>query len=346
MEFEDNFDGISLDTSKWEIQPWGQGALKNSVYMEVNLLENVQLSDGICHITAKKEKVTRRVVNWQSDSEIMSDGLPNLRNYNYTSANIWTKQKFFHGKYEIRCRLPEGKGFWPAFWMFGGKRWNEIDVFDAYSGTKKWVTSIGHDFDGTGSSNGCNDSRSGYDLTEWHNFTCLFDFDKIAFLIDGSPTRIIHRILTSTGQPVDCDDNIGIGSYNQLKSFPIERMSIILNMALIAENSGGSFIPVDESTPFPSSFEIDYVKKWKKEAFEEVVSLQPNPTLDGKIRLKTNSIVSKVNIYNIEGKVIYQNVEFDINSVIDISSQPDGIYLLKAQLSNSNSTFKFVKCNR
>ena len=28
LAFEDNFDGNSLDVSKWEIQPWGQGAIQ------------------------------------------------------------------------------------------------------------------------------------------------------------------------------------------------------------------------------------------------------------------------------------------------------------------------------
>lgn len=90
LEFEDNFDGTALDTSKWGIQPWGQGALEHSAFMEVNLLENVSVSNGICYITAKKETVQKRAVNWLGDAEILKDGLPNLRTYYYTSSNLWT----------------------------------------------------------------------------------------------------------------------------------------------------------------------------------------------------------------------------------------------------------------
>ncbi|MBI4646073.1 MAG: family 16 glycosylhydrolase [Bacteroidia bacterium] len=166
LAFEDNFDGNSLDLSKWEIQPWGQGALQGSANIEYYSLDNAIISHGTLKITAKKETVTRRAVSWMDDNEILSDGLPNLRTYEYTSSNIWTKKKFFNGKYEIRSRMPNGTGLWPAFWMFGGQRWNEIDVFDNYSGINTFVTSAGFDYDNTGVAQGCNQSYSGYDFSQ------------------------------------------------------------------------------------------------------------------------------------------------------------------------------------
>lgn len=100
LEFEDNFDGNSLDLSRWQIQPWGQGALygNGGSTQEYNSLDNVEVSNGTCKITAKQETVVRRAISYLPDNQILSDGLPNLRTYNYTSSNIWTKYQFGYGK--------------------------------------------------------------------------------------------------------------------------------------------------------------------------------------------------------------------------------------------------------
>ena len=50
---------------------------------------------------------------------------------------VCTKQKFFHGKFEICAKLPQGNWLWPAFWLTGAKTWPpEIDVFEGYSDGK------------------------------------------------------------------------------------------------------------------------------------------------------------------------------------------------------------------
>ena len=342
LEFEDNFDGVQIDTSKWEVQPWGQGTLQGEATNQYYSLDNITLQNGICYITAKKENVQKRAVNWKDDTTILSDGLPNLRNYQYTSSNIWTKKKFFQGKYEIRCKMPQGNGFWPAFWMFGGQRWNEIDVFDSYAGTTNLVSSIGHDYDNRGKSNGCSKKLAGYDLDQWHTFTCIFDFDKMTFLVDNKEVRVIHRILTLNGQPIFCGDDIGQGTYFQLKSYPIERMSIIANLALIANSGEDGFVPIDDSTPFPSSFEVDYIKMWKRSDFEEYALIQPNPTSE-KFTVTSNSTIYSVNIYDVNGKLVQKIDSYLPNTQIDLTGQPNGVYFVRVELNSKIHSLKLVK---
>lgn len=45
----------------------------------------------------------------------------NTRNFYYSSASVRTKDKYLYGKFEIRCKIPEGttNGFFPAFWLYG-----------------------------------------------------------------------------------------------------------------------------------------------------------------------------------------------------------------------------------
>ena len=267
LAFEDNFDGNSLDLTKWELQSWGQGALyndPNSKTQEYNSLDNITISNETLKIIAKKETVLRKAVSWKPENEILEDGLPNLRTYNYTSSNIWTHRKFFYGKYEIRCRLPNGKGFWPAFWTFGGQRWNEIDIFEIYGDNiNRFTCNVHHDYDGSGereTRENCPFAQNNVtDFSQWHIFTCIFDFDKITWQIDGNTVRVFHRFSTISGKPISCGENIAIGTYFHEQSYPVEDMHIIMNLAIQSGNDAP-----DANTVFPSIYEIDYVRFYIK----------------------------------------------------------------------------------
>jgi len=50
---------------------------------------------------------------------------------------VKSRKVFWHGKYEVCCKLPQGKWLWPAFWVYGDKTWPpEIDIFEGYSDGK------------------------------------------------------------------------------------------------------------------------------------------------------------------------------------------------------------------
>jgi len=57
-------------------------------------------------------------------------------NYNFTSGWIETLRSFKHGFFEMRCKLPAGNSYWPAFWLFTDDpagdhdRGHEIDIFE------------------------------------------------------------------------------------------------------------------------------------------------------------------------------------------------------------------------
>lgn len=55
----------------------------------------------------------------------------------YTSARLVSKQKFRYGVFEMRARLPGGRGTWPAFWLLSVRKpgWSwpkdgEIDIME------------------------------------------------------------------------------------------------------------------------------------------------------------------------------------------------------------------------
>jgi beta-glucanase (GH16 family) len=102
MVWNDEFDGAGVDTSKWNFVEKGDGFGNNELQRYTARPENACLStvDGnsCLVITARKESY--------------------LGNQ-YTSAKVFTQNKgdWTYGKFEIRARLPQTKGIWPAMWM-------------------------------------------------------------------------------------------------------------------------------------------------------------------------------------------------------------------------------------
>lgn len=75
LVFEDDFDGNTIDLSKWELQEWSQGAFygENGRTQEYNTLDNLVVSNGTLKIIARSETVQRRAVSWMPDNQMLSD---------------------------------------------------------------------------------------------------------------------------------------------------------------------------------------------------------------------------------------------------------------------------------
>lgn len=98
ITFEDDFDGSSLDRSKWftrYIYEDGRLDHLNDEKQRYREDGNHVLKDGVLNLVAKKPD---------------SRGL-------YPSGMIRSRQTFRYGYFEARIKLPAGKGLWPAFWL-------------------------------------------------------------------------------------------------------------------------------------------------------------------------------------------------------------------------------------
>jgi beta-glucanase (GH16 family) len=121
LVFSDEFngaDGAFLDESKWSYDVGGKGWGNNELQYYTPGGRNASLKQGNLVITAAKET---------------------LHGNSYTSARVTTKGKadWSHGKFEVRAKLPRGKGVWPAIWLlpikdtYGDYRKNgEIDILE------------------------------------------------------------------------------------------------------------------------------------------------------------------------------------------------------------------------
>lgn len=251
--FEDNFDGNSLDLNKWDAKT---GVTRNEAFDFTKVWyqpENLVVNNGTLKITA--EKLQTPLVG-----TYYPNGVPQTSTFDYTSGELWTIQDFYYGKFEIRCKLPNGQGFFPAFWMFGGSGHSEIDVFDLKDANEKFYCSPGYDFDGDGNAEGCGYNTDDIpDFSEWHTFTLIFEWDKIIWQIDDITYHTHYRFKTFNGIPVTCGEVIDPGTYTMSEVFPLERMRVIMNLAIRSLDEAPN-----ESTVFPNYYEVDYVRVSKK----------------------------------------------------------------------------------
>jgi beta-glucanase (GH16 family) len=253
----DDFDQESLDLSVWR-NSYEQGSLGNHDNSSYLTLENVILQDGKVKLYAKRERIQRLAISYLDSSEILSDGLPNLRWFNYTSSLIRTFQTFRFGFFEASCKIPKGMGLWPAMWMYGSYGENnhdpntipsEIDVFEFWKNNAHNLNTNIHV--------GPEDCLLDFNLEdfseEFHTFGMAWEPHKIEWFVDGQKIRTYHRFFQS-GKVVGSRLN----AWQVYEEAPFPNFPLLLYFDLYIDHHAG-FFP-NESTPFPSALEVDWVK--------------------------------------------------------------------------------------
>ena len=97
--WQDEFDYTGRSVSvKWTHQQGGHGWGNNELEYYTDRIENAYVRDGVLTIAARKEA---------------------HKGSGYTSARLNSigEGNFQYGRFEIRAKLPAGKGTWPALWM-------------------------------------------------------------------------------------------------------------------------------------------------------------------------------------------------------------------------------------
>ena len=225
------------DSTKWSydtegnVYQWGNNEAQ---YYTSGRKENAWVSDGVLRITALKEPMEGR---------------------SYTSARLITKGKgdWLYGRFEIRAKLPTGRGTWPAIWMlptdweYGDwPKSGEIDIMEnvgyapdtivGSSHTEKYNHAIGTQ---KNAKIACPDCYKAF-----HVYALEWEEDEYRLYVDD--------------QLYFTFKNEGIG----YEVWPYDkRFHILLNLA-IGGNWGGQK-GIDDSL-FPHVFEIDYVRVYKK----------------------------------------------------------------------------------
>ncbi len=225
------------DSTKWSydtegnVYQWGNNEAQ---YYTSGRKENAWVSDGVLRITALKEPMEGR---------------------SYTSARLITKGKgdWLYGRFEIRAKLPTGRGTWPAIWMLPTD-WEYGDW--PKSGEIDIMENVGYD----------PDTIVGSSHTEKYNHA--IGTQKNAKIACPDCYKAFHVYALEWEEDeyrLYVDDQLYFTFKNEGTGYEVwpydKRFHILLNLA-IGGNWGGQK-GIDDSL-FPHVFEIDYVRVYKK----------------------------------------------------------------------------------
>lgn len=236
LVWADEFDnGINPDNYTFEMGDgcpslcgWGNNELQKYTDQD----QNVFIRDGSLVIRAIKDPI-----NGITSTRMITKG----------------KREFKFGRIDIRAKLPEGQGIWPALWMLGTNiddvGWpncGEIDIMEMIGhqantvhGTAHWgPRGQGHS-DHKGSSQVIPEKFS----ENYHVFTLLWEQNSLVWYLDEEKfNTITTEQVTSTAYPFNKD------------------FFFIFNIAVGGNWPGAP----DDSTVFPQEMSIDYIRVFQE----------------------------------------------------------------------------------
>lgn len=269
LVWSDEFDGPAIDRSKWtfDVDCWGGGNGEKQCYTDRR--RNATIVDGKLVITARKEKATGSAFPQVQRQDPVKAHAQATKGF--TSARLVTRGKasWTYGKIEVRAKLPQGQGTWPAIWMLPEDNhygnWaasGEIDILEAVNlgvhcdtckgGVENRILGTLH-YGGAWPNNTHMGDEAALPapIDGFHVFGIVWTKEKIVWTVDGQPyaTRVAQDWnTTGSGDP----------------AAPFDRpFHLILNLAIgggLAEGRGTK--GVDEHG-FPKNLVIDWVRVWQ-----------------------------------------------------------------------------------
>ena len=307
--WNEEFLGSQIDTDLWSYDlGTGSNGWGNNEFQYYQR-ENASLVDGKLVIEAKRESFGGR---------------------DYTSSRLKTQGSFDfrYGRLDVRAKLPEGQGIWPAIWMLGSSftqiGWpfsGEIDVMEMIGGSDREDTVYGtaHWNQGGverpyqpvmfGGSYSLNNGETFSD--DFHTFSVQWDADEIAWLVDDVRFHVMSL-----------DDSDNLAAFQ-------EKFFIILNVAVGGNWPGAP----DDSTQFPQRMEIDFLR-----LYQDPNNQAPQVTLIGPASV-TVLVGSE---FDDPGAIATDREDGDLSSSIEIDGlnelnvNVEGEYVLTYSITDSS----------
>ncbi|MBK7173138.1 MAG: glycoside hydrolase family 16 protein [Bacteroidales bacterium] len=226
LVWEDNFNGTSLDTSAWSHETAEPGWVNNELQRYTT--GNIEFAEGNLVIISKKE------------------------NGEYTSARLITKGKrtFTYGLFEIKAKIPEGTGTWPALWMLGQNidqvGWpacGELDIMEHVGKHPNFIHSTVHNPSGYGATPYTGIIEINDPFNTYHIYSMEWTKEYVDFYTDG---KLVYHY-----QP----------EVKNAENWPFDKPCYFIFNIAIGGNWGG---PVVDDTLFPATMTVDWIKAYQK----------------------------------------------------------------------------------
>jgi beta-glucanase (GH16 family) len=243
LAWSDDFggsNGSGVDHTKWVVEVGGGGWGNQELEYYTERLQNAHVQDGNLVIQAQREKYTGK------------DGVT----WDYTSARLKTLGKFSqaYGRFEARLKIPYGQGLWPAFWMMGDDidkvGWPDCGEIDIMENIGKEPSIVHGTIHGPGYS-GSDGIGDLYTLSggkrfadDFHVFAVEWESNAIRFYVDDH----LYQTRTRADLP-------------QGKKWVFDHPFFLLMNVAVGGDWPGS---PDESTVFPQTMLVDYVRVYRQ----------------------------------------------------------------------------------
>lgn len=229
----DNFDGKTLNDQYWKkIKRYPNGPQWNK-YMSNNS-SLYSFKKGYLRLYARVNK-----------------GIERNDTAHYLTGGISTENKLTvkYGKIEIRARISQAQGVWPAIWLGPNNiedkkypKYGEIDIVEHYNYDNTIVHTVHNNYtDQLKIKTPKNDARVEVDVTKWNVYAVEILPNAVIFSINNQETFRYPKIQTNEE-----------GQY----PFGLD-MFLMIDMQV-----GGKYLKVNNKT-FPAYMDIDWVKFWK-----------------------------------------------------------------------------------
>ncbi len=234
LTFSDEFDDLAISAygpivgkTRWIAHKPDDGNFGDALFTSPRDGFPFTTVDGILRIEARKDESGR----WRSGLLCSNDADSN-----------GFRQKY--GYFEMRAKMPQGPGTWPAFWLLSDQRYRgpdgklgsfEIDILEQYGHAPRNFHANYHWWLKDGGHRGVGDYFIVSDMTEnFHDYGFYWDEKEMIWYFDG---------VELWRQPTPPEANA--------------EFYILVNLAL------GSGWPIDK-TPNPSVMEVDHVRVYQK----------------------------------------------------------------------------------
>lgn len=326
LVWSDEFNGTgTVDAANWSFE---NGFVRNE---EVQWYQsaNATQQGGNLIIEGRKENPinTRLNPNYVSGS---TDWKKSRQYINYTSSSIKTvgKQSWLYGRFEIRAKVTNLTGTWPAIWTLGNScEWpsnGEVDIMENYGGNIlanfAWGTNTRWNakWDGV-KLNTINNfvSKDPNWLSKFHIWTLDWDENRMSIYLDDELLNEVNLSTTINGTAACSGDN------------PFKKKHyLLLNLAL--GSNGGSVA----NLAFPTQYLVDYVRVYQlsgnlsvnKVEKQDTVKVHPNP-VKNVLTIDYSNSNPKFKIYDVSGRILITGN----GSKVEVSKLKKGIYFLKVE---------------
>lgn len=255
LVWEEQFDGDSLNMDDWNYEYHEPGWVNAELQEYVDSEENIYLEDGNLIIQAIK------TVDENGDAY-------------YTSGRINTQNKhdYMYGRFEVRAKVPSGKGFLPAFWMMPTDenlygQWpkcGEIDIMEVMGHDLNTSYGTLHFGEPHAQKQGTYHLPEGDFHNEFHTYACEWDPGEFRFYVDGELFYTVNDWFTKK-------EGYGEVAYPAPYDQPFY---MILNVAV-----GGTWVGYPEDDAIfedNARMVVDYVRVYAKDSYDTNVTKPEN----------------------------------------------------------------------